>query len=176
MVQHIYLIRRICPSLSLLADPLSHHQRNMEVYAWAQLNSISPALYSQVHKQCYYQSKTLSHSRRTLILQEGLSEATPNTQRTDRLEWGSSDFHWVSLALTYFTTTWSAHFFFGLMLLVLFAGFLIPGHSWRSLVHKDWFFPRYCIQKDFNSLCNVVSLSKGNHFNHSINNCKAYNM
>lgn len=96
MAKHIYLIRRIYPSPSL--------QRNMEFCAWDKLNSILPALYPQVHKQCNCQSKTLSNSRRTLILQDSQEPHPAHTGQTSP-EGGSSDFHWASLALIYFTTT-----------------------------------------------------------------------
>ena len=69
----------------------------------------------------------------TLVLQEGLSEATPNTaqDRQAGVRFIRFPLGWFSFNLFYYHSV--SLLLFGLILLILFAGFQIPGHGWKSL-------------------------------------------
>lgn len=90
----------------------------------------------------------------TLVLQGGPQKSPPNRPRRAAMRPTRSPLPWFMLLHTQPTSFWPCA-------LSLRAGFQVPGPDWKSSYHRC--SPRCCIQKDFNSLCNVVFLSEGNH-------------
>ena len=142
------------PFLTLLAGSfISSLQEHGRAYIWDQLNSIPPGPSPKSYTKWYWQSN-IPRSQ-----QEQHWFCREESQKSHSAHTGNKQTGWHELirfplgqfSFSYFTNTWPAHLFWGLMLLVHFAGFQVLGHGWKTLHHGCC--PGYCIQKDFKGLC-----------------------
>lgn len=143
MAQHIYLTRRNqhfhYPPWFFISSP----EKQRKVYVQDQLKSIPMCCTPMSSSESHWQPNTRRSHRR----------GTGSAERTLRSHTHDTDFLWASLVLTYFTNTWSAHYFLApcsQFFLFDSSSLVVSGKACKLDISLD------AASRKTSSICNVV--------------------